>query len=410
MTTGNGVEANNVVLNAAFSSPDSTSLTLEAHKAITVNAAVSIGSGSAELELQSDTLDATHALSFERKGHITFGNLSDIFGINGGIFTLVGSVQELASAVKANPSGAFALANNYDASGDGTYSQSPVPTTLAGTFDGLGNAVENLSIKAKTGAGLGFFPEVTGTVERFRLSNAVVHVGIEGGAEVGMLVGLNEGSMSQDFASGVISGQFNQGFVGGLTGSNTGSVDVSSAHVKLNARNITGNRYPEVGGLVGVNYGTITRSYATGQIVGYLAGGLVGNNYGTIGQCYATGGVEANGQAFYVSSGGLVGVSQSGTTIEDSYSTGKVGGGFAGGLVGFDWGSANTDLYWDTDTSGITNLSQGAGDPPNDPGITGLTTQQFQSGLPAGFDPKIWAEKSNIDNGLPYLIANPPPK
>ena len=68
------------------------------------------------------------------------------------------------------------------------------------------------------------------------------------------------------------------------------------------------------------------------------------------------------------------------------------------------------DTYWDTDTSGITDPSQGAGNIANDPGITGLTTQQFQSGLPTGFDPKIWAEKSTINNGLPYLIANPPPK
>src|SRR5579862_4771195 len=36
MTTGSGVEANNIVVKAAFSSPDSTSLTLDAHKAIIV--------------------------------------------------------------------------------------------------------------------------------------------------------------------------------------------------------------------------------------------------------------------------------------------------------------------------------------------------------------------------------------
>src|SRR5437762_8946535 len=42
-TTGNGVEANSVVVKAAFLSPDSTSLTLHAYKAITISAAVSIG-------------------------------------------------------------------------------------------------------------------------------------------------------------------------------------------------------------------------------------------------------------------------------------------------------------------------------------------------------------------------------
>ena len=27
-----------------------------------------------------------------------------------------------------------------------------------------------------------------------------------------------------------------------------------------------------------------------------------------------------------------------------------------------------------------------------------------------GFDPNIWAENPKINNGFPYLIANPPPK
>jgi hypothetical protein len=41
-------------------------------------------------------------------------------------------------------------------------------------------------------------------------------------------------------------------------------------------------------------------------------------------------------------------------------------------------------------------------------GITGETTAQLQAGLPAGFDPTIWAESPSINNGLPYLINNPP--
>jgi hypothetical protein len=67
-----------------------------------------------------------------------------------------------------------------------------------------------------------------------------------------------------------------------------------------------------------------------------------------------------------------------------------------------------TDGYWDFDTSGITDPSQGAGTPPNDPGITGLTSQELQSGLPAGFRAKIWAQNKSINNGFPYLVANPP--
>ena len=43
-------------------------------------------------------------------------------------------------------------------------------------------------------------------------------------------------------------------------------------------------------------------------------------------------------------------------------------------------------------------------------GVTGLTTEQLQSGLPPGFEPGVWLEKANINNGLPYLKYNPSPK
>jgi hypothetical protein len=41
-------------------------------------------------------------------------------------------------------------------------------------------------------------------------------------------------------------------------------------------------------------------------------------------------------------------------------------------------------------------------------GLKGLKTRKLQSGLPAGFDPTIWAQSPSINNGFPYLIANPP--
>jgi len=98
-----------------------------------------------------------------------------------------------------------------------------------------------------------------------------------------------------------------------------------------------------------------------------------------------------------------------------SYSTGTAIGGpgsTVGGLIGDDGSQPGslTGTYWGIDTSGITNLGQGAGNIANDPGITGLTTAQFQSGLPQGFDPTVWAESAHIDGGFPYLLANPPVK
>jgi hypothetical protein len=80
-------------------------------------------------------------------------------------------------------------------------------------------------------------------------------------------------------------------------------------------------------------------------------------------------------------------------------SNGSKVGGFAGLLE-----SVASSDYWNTTTSG-TDQGTGSG---NVSGITGLTSQQLQSGLPLGFDPSIWAEDKKINNGFPYLINNPP--
>ncbi len=93
------------------------------------------------------------------------------------------------------------------------------------------------------------------------------------------------------------------------------------------------------------------------------------------------------------------------------YVTGAVTGtqGSTGGLVGYvniqgDFKRA----YWDTTTSGITNLSQGVGNVSNETGIKGLSNTQLQSSLPKGFSPTIWGENASLNGGLPYLLAVPP--
>ncbi|HEX4860415.1 MAG TPA: hypothetical protein VFV07_04205, partial [Rhizomicrobium sp.] len=82
-----------------------------------------------------------------------------------------------------------------------------------------------------------------------------------------------------------------------------------------------------------------------------------------------------------------------------------------GGLDGYDEDAATvfTDAYWDMTLTGIDDPSQGLGNNPNEPGITGLTHTQLISSLPAGFDPAVWGRKKKINGGMPYLLANPPP-
>jgi hypothetical protein len=111
--------------------------------------------------------------------------------------------------------------------------------------------------------------------------------------------------------------------------------------------------------------------------------------------------------------GGLIGVNEKGSKIAASYSTAEVrmngSGSTAGGVVGEDFATSGiTNSYWDLETSGISDPSQGAGNIPNDPGITGLTTAQFLSGLPQGFDPLIWGQRPKLNGGYPFLRDNLP--
>ena len=229
------------------------------------------------------------------------------------------------------------------------------------------------------------------------------------GAAGGLVGFLFDATISQSFATGAVMDT--EGVpVGGLVGAGEAAT-ISQSYA---TGKVTGGGGTQIGGFIGFfNGGTISESFATGAVTGgknASVGGFVGDVYGTIDQSYATGAV-VGGQRADV--GGFAGANTD-ATISQSYATGAVTGrtkSTIGGFVGADDsdGSGITFSYWDTDTSGITNLSQGAGNIPNDPGITGLTTAQFQAGLPPGFDPSIWAESANINGGLPYLIANPPP-
>ncbi len=82
-----------------------------------------------------------------------------------------------------------------------------------------------------------------------------------------------------------------------------------------------------------------------------------------------------------------------------------------GGVLGVDGQAATSPFsatYWDTDTTGVANSAQGAGNIANDPGLAALSDTQLKSGLPSGFSPTIWGQSAGINNGYPYLLANPP--
>jgi hypothetical protein len=438
-TTGAGVQSNDIHVNSGLGWSSSNTLSLEAKRSIAVKGSVSVtGQGGLTLETGQNG-----SLSFVKKGDVNFANMSSQLSINGSVFTLAGDIKTLASDMAADPGGAFALAASYDAGADGTYTSPPLGN-FTGVFEGLGNTISNFSLNydaGYVGGNVGLFTNVEagGVLENIGLVNANIICTQKRKkiTAVGALVGDNEGTVRFSYATGSVHDGKPGSELGGLVGQNGGLISNSHAAVAVSAP-IGG-----AGGLAAYSFGSISETYATGAVSGVTGGGLLGENGGSVTESYATGNVQAqsNGGGIGIG-GGLTGFATGGTIsnsyatgavsgpdgsaigglvganddpINSSYSTGAVTGGAGasvGGLIGVDRSEhgAITDTYWDTETSGITDPSQGAGNIANDPGITGLTTAQFQAGLPAGFDPKVWSENSNINGGLPYLLSNEPPR
>jgi hypothetical protein len=446
VTTGNGsdgTDKGNLHVEAAVTWVSGSRLTLDAYRSIIVSQSV-VDAGTGGLVLATNDGGSGGTYRYGPGGNISIWNPSGALAVDGQPYTLVGDIKTLANDIKHNASGHYALTNSYDAGADGTYSQSPVATVFQGSFDALGNAISNL--KTTNGVG-GLFNEIgsSGAVRNLRLTSVDVDAS-HGAGWIGALANQNQGVLSDDSVDGVLTGSgrstngpvagLSTGTVmncssattvttgdtgGGLVGENEGLISDSSSTGAVTLEN---HRHAGVaGGLVGLDFsGTISGSFATGAVsatmneeIGGLVGVLPSDGNATIVNSYATGAVTGGENG---SVGGLIGVSYQGgrNIVSASYATGPITPGqkdTAGGVIGWDDVPGGCGCfavtYWDMTTSGITNPDQGAGNVPDEPGVTGLTTAQLQAALPTGFDRRIWNENPSINNGLPYLIANPPP-
>ncbi|OKP94360.1 S-layer homology domain-containing protein [Paenibacillus sp. P46E] len=137
----------------------------------------------------------------------------------------------------------------------------------------------------------------------------------------------------------------------GLFGRSSGNI----TNMILEDIEVKGTNSLASGGLLSVNYGTISNTYVTGRIVnGINSGGLVNENYGTISNSYALVSVAGAGTI-----GGLVGNNNSSGSISNSYATGSVAGaGITGGLVGRNDGTI-INSYATGNVSGTRNYLMG---------------------------------------------------
>jgi len=186
--------------------------------------------------------------------------------------------------------------------------------SFTGVFDGNGHKITFLTID-DAGADntyLGLFGRIDG--------GQVKNLGIEDGSVSGSaggkggLAGINNGSISNCYFTGEISGGYG------------------------------------LGGLVSMNSGSLSNCYSTGYVTGSTdIGGLLCSNSGSVSNCYSNSTVSGTGDHI----GGLAGWNNSSSIITNCYSSGSVNGRYSiGGLVGRNNYSTVSDCFSNSHVTG----------------------------------------------------------
>ncbi len=281
-------------------------------------------------------------------------------------------------------------------------------------FDGNGHRIRNLAIR-RNSANIGFFGEIgAGAVIRNLglINNLADYTGSSNHVRhIGGLVGLQEGgAITESYATGPADGgDGDQDYVGGLVGLQQGSITASYATGAADGGD--GNQ-DYVGGLVGQQLASIIASYAKGSADGGdgdrdRVGGLVGWQFsGPIMASYATG-AAAGGEGAEDQVGGLVGLQQG--SITASYATGTADGGDGdrdrvGGLVGWQFRGLITASY----ATGTADGGDGDGDSVG--GLVGTETKtitvSYGFGEAIGHESPVGPDEPSEGSGKPAAVSS----
>jgi archaellum component FlaG (FlaF/FlaG flagellin family) len=264
------------------------------------------------------------------------------------------------AAIEADLTGTYVLANDVDLTGTNTWHDGagwePLPT-FRGVLDGNGNDIVGLYIDRPNYGyygEVGLFETVRGEVKNVGLLN----VDVRGEGVVGALSGRANGGavVSNVTVTGTVRSE--AGTVGGVIGNANGDFSGLVSHATIDPTDAYDG--DDAGGVFGrLNSGSLTDSYATGDILGGAGsnmGGLIGSaSSPDIERVFATGDVTGE---LYI--GGLVGNLRYGT-VSDAYALGTVtatgGGQGYGGFAGEIYNQDGTNLFaaGQVPTSGYTH-------------------------------------------------------
>ncbi|MCQ2064095.1 MAG: InlB B-repeat-containing protein [Fibrobacter sp.] len=255
-----------------------------------------------------------------------------------------------------------------------------------GTFDGNGHTIRGLYVNDGDAEYVGLFGYID---ESAKVQNVgVVDSYFNGSLCVGGVVGVNNGTVSNVYNTGVVSGGT---FVGGVVGYN----DDGTVSNVYNTGSVSGRGH-HVGGVVGYSsYSTVSNVYNTGSVngTGGSVGGVVGYSYySTVSNVYNTGSVSGK---TYV--GGVVGDNDGGTVSNGFFNTAY----YSGNAIGESEGTA--DNVKGLSMTDLANLTVGNGG--DFPLLEGETESPWAKGI---YYDKATGKLANSE--LPYLKSLPKPQ
>ena len=327
-----------------------------------------------------------------------------IVDIDGNDFHQVSTQAQLEAVARTGdcgPNSNYILTNDIQLTGAWV----PIPI-FTGIFDGAGHTISGLTVNS-TGPeqNLGMFatvgddkamPERPGVVRNIRLVNAEV-TSTHSSTSVGGLVG--ELAVFSEISQAHVSGSIVLKSTGARAGLIVGQVSTASIEFSSSSGTVDGSDT---------------------DAVNYTIGGLAGRvNFGTVSNSYSTATVKAKSDSSEIA-GGLVGTINAvnaGEVVTNSYSTGKVEGGFSasnrGGLIGNTLSSATvSNSFWDTQTSTLNNSAGGTGKTTTEMKQLATYTDASwaivsgdSSSAPTVSEFTPWAiGPSTINGGYPYLL------
>jgi hypothetical protein len=483
LTTVNGTGGNgDIFVNAPVTWASNNTLTLSAYRNIVLNETIANtnGASSANIVLRSDNTgmgigticgagssvcggSPSGFASLSGSGTVTAYYNPVSFGTQDTLYTggsapvsymLVNSASDLNNINNFSLSFGqnYALGRNIDLSGIPNFTPigNQVVGDFYGNFDGQGYAISNLTISdATSGNRIGLFGSTNGsTLANFTLNNISIAEsgdnvnvgGVVGNATSTLLnnIHVTSGTVDVSWDSvNPINVENTGGLVGYVDSNSTIMNSTSAATVTSSLGNITGNG--NIGGLIGVGYGVITNSSASGAVsltiasnsgANFTLGGLIGSNGGSITNSSVVGGSVVLNSLFNSMNGGsedvggMIGANYNSNTAPSitaisSSNTVTVNGDNVGGtrniggLIGYNQGSiANATSSGSVNVTGLLSNNALSGSNENIGGLIGsnnsFNTNTFAN-VGASSNLTVTMDILNVNGGgggLPGAYAN----